>query len=316
MALNNNGVSDGIRAAGSVTVNSGDVSAAGGKALYSGGIFSEDGDVTIKGGEVEAFGAHASGENSGSVGIGSDNGSVNISGGNVAAEGCCADGTGSVSDGIRANKSVTISGGSVFAESQRDTAESGTSDYSGGIFSETGDVTISGGSTKVTALGGEGSIGSVGISAMKGSAIIKGGVVLASGAESANGEVYGINAGNITASPAQGKMIIAETGSGYNIDSSGQISILGRTAVQGSPFKGEASIGTSFTPLFYSYAADISDVTPGTDDPAGKDDPAAGKDGTPGTGDDFNAAPIIALMALAAAAAAGAALYGRKSLIK
>ena len=309
-ALDNNGVSDGIRAAEGITIKDGVVSAAGDKAKYSGGIFSEAGDVIIEGGKVSSSGGHASGENSGSVGIGSDTGSVNISGGSVETEGCCADGTDSVSDGIRAYEDIIISGGSVFAESQRYTVEADPSGYSGGIFSEAGDVIISGDSTDVTALGGEGSDGSVGISAMNGNAIIKGGVVLAFGAES-KGETYGINASDVIASPAQGKMIAAETGSDIEIDSTGTISVIGAAAIEGSPFKTETSMGKSFGPVFHSYTADVTDVTPGTDDPAGKDDTTKGKAGTPGTGDDFNAAPMIALMALAAAAG-GIVVYGTR----
>ena len=308
--MDNNGVSDGIRAAEGITIKDGAVFAAGDKAKYSGGIFSEAGDVIIEGGKVSSSGGHASGENSGSVGIGSDTGSVNISGGSVETEGCCADGTDSVSDGIRAYEDIIISGGSVFAESQRYTVEADPSGYSGGIFSEAGDVIISGDSTDVTALGGEGSDGSVGISAMNGNAIIKGGVVLAFGAES-KGETYGIYASDVIASPAQGKMIAAETGSDIEIDSTGTISVIGAAAIEGSPFKTETSMGKSFGPVFHSYTADVTDVTPGTDDPAGKDDTTKGKAGTPGTGDDFNAAPMIALMALAAAAG-GIVVYGTR----
>lgn len=138
-----NGDSYGIRAENTVTIqNTADVTATGGTAtgtatdIRSCVICAWNGDVTINGGIVNAKGSDSGAY---SFGIASAQAAVTISGNNtrVIAEGSNA--TNCSSRGIYAINDVTISGGTV-------TANSGTAgEYSTGICSERGSVNISGG---------------------------------------------------------------------------------------------------------------------------------------------------------------------------
>ena len=120
------------RVGGRLTITGGTVTARGGKAKYSYGIYT-DGGVTISGGKVEAIGATT--DNGSSIGV-DTNKDVVITGGTVTARGSeAADNSFGIRTGY--NFSLTISGGTL-------TATSDTANYSYGIYTK-GGVTISGG---------------------------------------------------------------------------------------------------------------------------------------------------------------------------
>ena len=120
------------RVGGRLTITGGTVTARGGKAKYSYGIYT-DGGVTISGGKVEAIGATT--DNGSSIGI-DTNKDVVITGGTVTARGSeAADNSFGIRTGY--NFSLTISGGTLAATSD-------TANYSYGIYTK-GGVTISGG---------------------------------------------------------------------------------------------------------------------------------------------------------------------------
>ena len=182
--------SRGISVEGDLTIEgSGQLTATGGEADYSYGIFAF-GDVTIESGTVKATGGTAQTESCGiyvTAGYDADAdnwvvGNLTISGGTVKATGGTATGESGENFGIYVSGDVTISGGTV-------TATGGEAAYSCGIYA-VGDVTISGGT--VTATGGAATgedAESYGIYA-GGGAAISGGTVKATGGEA--GSSYGI----------------------------------------------------------------------------------------------------------------------------
>lgn len=176
---------DGIRANGDVNIaEAAKVNAIGNVSAvtepeYSGGIYSETGDVVIagEGTDVYADGGIAT---KGVAGIHAHGGNVSISAkANVEArvaastkESLSMEGDGTIADGIRAGKNVDIDNATVEAVGFvfKDKAPSPEfPKYSGGIFSRTGNISIKGEAADVTAESGYGRDDIIGIYAEEGS---------------------------------------------------------------------------------------------------------------------------------------------------
>ena len=202
---------------------------------YRSGIAST-GSLTISGGENDSLTAQGG---SGANGI-SSSGSLTISGGTVTATGGNSTGSyGSGGDGIHSG-SLTISGGTVTATGGDSTGSNGLGGR--GICSDSGGITISGGST-VTANGGNGSSGRDGISSSSG-VTVSDGTVTATGGNSTGSYGSGgdgirsdggvtISGGTVKAAGGDSK-----NGSGGDGIRSGDIDLSGSlelTAKAGSP---------------------------------------------------------------------------------
>ncbi len=342
-AKNTGGHSDGICADNDISIKStGELIAYGGDAdLHSNGICSDSGSITINA-NVKASGGTVYGDNGHSDGIcaaGETAGDIIIDGGNVDAFGGTANNKGH-SDGICANNHIRIT------TTGEITAYGGDADlHSNGICSDSGsimidanvtatggdsgaesiainvngenDITIEGG--KVYAIGKAASHISAGINA--GSVMIQDGDLFAASkiietARSAAATEKGIN-GNVVVQPAVDKMIAVETGSDFESGGGSEpnITIYNKTALDGSPFTAESMIGNIEAKVVNIYTGDAPDVMPETDESASGDKTGnnvsdSKNGGTPETGDDFNAVPMVTLMGLAAAVAAGTVAYG------
>ena len=235
---------DGITSSGSLTISGGTVTATGGNSTGiagSGGSgIHSGGDVTISGGTVTATGGDSTGsDGSGGYGIYSSR-TTTISGGTVTATGGNSTGSyGSGGDGIHSG-SLTISGGTVTATGGDSTGSNGLGGR--GICSDSGGITISGGST-VTANGGNGSSGRDGISSSSG-VTVSDGTVTATGGNSTGSYGSGgdgirsdggvtISGGTVKAAGGDSK-----NGSGGDGIRSGDIDLSGSlelTAKAGSP---------------------------------------------------------------------------------
>lgn len=165
---------DGIYATGDVVIDGVSVKASGldqgeSEARYGVGIYSEEGDVVIKGAkaDVEARGGRAAEV---SAGISANAGAVKIEGGTVVATAGNTDaGKGSISSGIHAAHDISV-------DAARLTATAGEAASSAGMGSAFGSITVAGDSVvSASSSAKEG----VGISAV--SASVAGGKLLASG---------------------------------------------------------------------------------------------------------------------------------------
>ena len=167
-----------VTGSGNTTIKlDGDNHLTGGNGIYS----NSSGSLTISGDENDSLTAQGGDSRNG---IYSVSGDVTISGGTVTATGGNSTGNyGSGGDGIHSG-SLTISGGTVTATGGGSTGSNGLGGR--GICSNSGNITISGGST-VTANGGNGSDGGSGISSSSG-VTISGGTVKATGG---NGDYSG-----------------------------------------------------------------------------------------------------------------------------
>ena len=219
-----------VTGSGNTTIKlDGDNHLAGGNGIYS----NSSGSLTISGDENDSLTAQGGDSRNG---IYSVSGDVTISGGTVTATGGNSTGSyGSGGDGIHSG-SLTISGGTVTATGGDSTGSNGLGGR--GICSDSGGITISGGST-VTANGGNGSSGRNGISST--STTISGGTVTANGGSGNSSGGNGIRSNGVTIS---GGAVNAAGGDGGNgkdggygiisndIDLSGSLEL---TAKAGSP---------------------------------------------------------------------------------
>ena len=166
-----------VTGSGNTTIKlDGDNHLTGGNGIYS----NSSGSLTISGDENDSLTAQGGDSRNG---IYSVSGDVTISGGTVTATGGNSTGSyGSGGDGIHSG-SLTISGGTVTATGGGSTGSNGLGGR--GICSDSGGVTISGGST-VTANGGNGNSGGDGICS-SGGVTISGGTVTAAGGDSKDG---------------------------------------------------------------------------------------------------------------------------------
>ena len=223
-----------VTGSGNTTIKlDGDNHLAGGNGIYS----NSSGSLTISGGENDSLTAQGGDSRNG---IYSVSGDVTISGGTVTATGGNSTGSyGSGGDGIHSG-SLTISGGTVTATGGDSTGSNGLGGR--GICSDSGGITISGGST-VTANGGNGSSGRDGISSSSG-VTVSDGTVTATGGNSTGSYGSGgdgirsdggvtISGGTVEAAGGVGKN--GSGGSGIyssGIDLSGSLEL---TAKAGSP---------------------------------------------------------------------------------
>ena len=308
-------VGDGIRAAGDITIDDATVLALGCEANYSSGIFSETGDITIESGSVNAYGGravnHTDPDAAGSAGISAEAGSVTINGGEVAAEvGLSEHG---IADGIRAHADISINGGKVTAAGALSSVDGVEPEYSGGIFSETGDITITGKDTVVEAGGGYAEKGSTAIGAEAGNLIIKDGKVRADGAYPVTSDTGFANGfSSVKADDGTGGNIIISGGDfeaiGYtdSVYCEGDLmaspdgtqitmKVLGELIfdsdswepdwdkmydeageIEGSPFTSEMIVAADSTAGMQYFGGSSLAYDPagdGTDDPAGSEDP-------------------------------------------
>ena len=224
-----------VTGSGNTTIKlDGDNHLAGGNGIYS----NSSGSLTISGDENDSLTAQGGDSRNG---IYSVSGDVTISGGTVTATGGnSTDSYGSGGDGIHSG-SLTISGGTVTATGGDSTGSNGLGGR--GICSDSGGITISGGST-VTANGGNGSSGRDGISSSSG-VTVSDGTVTATGGNSTGS--YGSGGNGIIGSgrvAISGGTVNAAGGDGGNgkdggdgiyssdIDLSGSLEL---TAKAGSP---------------------------------------------------------------------------------
>ena len=308
-------VGDGIRAAGDITIDDATVLALGCEANYSSGIFSETGDITIESGNVNAYGGravnHTDPESAGSAGISAEAGNITINGGEVVAEvGLSEHG---IADGIRAHADISIGGGKVTAVGALSSVDGVEPEYSGGIFSETGDITITGKDTVVEAGGGYAEKGSTAIGAEAGNLIIKDGKVRADGAYPVTSDTGFANGfSSVKADDGTGGNIIISGGDfeaiGYtdSVYCEGDLmaspdgtqitmKVLGELIfdidswepdwdkmydeageIEGSPFTSEMIVAADSTAGMQYFGGSSLAYDPagdGTDDPAGSEDP-------------------------------------------
>ena len=185
---------------GDITITDSTVEAVGGEAIaeedgaYSHGFFS-GGDVNITGGSVIVVAGraecHDDPDNATSDGMCAYN--INISGGEViAAVGLTASRT---ADGIYAYNDINITGGSVTATGPLYAVDGVIPQYSGGLFSEFGDITITGKDTVVNANCGCADNGITAIAAGAGDIVIESGSVRANGAYGAYTGFTGLSNG-------------------------------------------------------------------------------------------------------------------------
>ena len=347
-------VGDGIRAAGDITIDDATVLALGCEANYSSGIFSETGDITIESGNVNAYGGravnHTDPESAGSAGISAEAGNVTINGGEVVAEvGLSEHG---IADGIRAHADISIGGGKVTAVGALSSVDGVEPEYSGGIFSETGDITITGPDTVVEAYGGYAEEGVTGIGTKAGSILIKDGTVRTDGSNQTAGYSNGFSA--IKADDGTGGNIIisggdfAATGYTDSVYCEGDlmaspdgtqitVKVLGELIfdsdswepdwdkmydeageIEGSPFTSEMIVAADSTAGMQYFGGSSLAYDPagdGTDDPAGSEDPgdASGQDSSNAkTSDDMNLIFWTILMLAGGCAATGIVACNRR----
>ena len=212
-----------VTGSGNTTIKlDGDNHLTGGNGIYS----NSSGSLTISGDENDSLTAQGGDSRNG---IYSVSGDVTISGGTVTATGGNSTGSyGSGGDGIHSG-SLTISGGTVTATGGGSTGSNGLGGR--GICSDSGGVTISGGST-VTANGGNGSDGGSGISSSSG-VTVSDGTVTANGGNGGNVSGDGIRSdGGITISSGTVKAAGGDSKDGYGGDgirSGGGVTISGNT---------------------------------------------------------------------------------------
>ena len=221
-----------VTGSGNTTIKlDGDNHLAGGNGIYS----NSSGSLTISGDENDSLTAQGGDSRNG---IYSVSGDVTISGGTVTATGGNSTGSyGSGGDGIHSG-SLTISGGTVTATGGDSTGSNGLGGR--GICSDSGGITISGGST-VTANGGNGSSGRDGISSSSG-VTVSGGTVNANGGDSEDGDggsgIFSFDRVAISGGTGEAAGGVGKNGSGGSgiyssgIDLSGSLEL---TAKAGSP---------------------------------------------------------------------------------
>ena len=222
--------------------------------IYGGDGITSRGSLTISGGTVTATGGDSTdSDGSGGSGIYSVSGDVTISGGTVNANGGDGKNGSDGGDGITSSGSLTISGGTVTATG----GDSTDSDGSGGsgIYSVSGDVTISGGST-VTAKGGDGNFsGGCGI---YGSLTVSGGTVNATGGDGKDGYGgYGISSNDVAISGGTVNANGGDSKDGYGGDgirSGGGVTISGNTVNAAGGSSGSSNGGSGI----YSNNIDLS----------------------------------------------------------
>ena len=355
---------DGIYAKDNITITDSQVTADGASdyekaPAYGGGIFSYEGNITISGEDTVIKAYSGYGQN-GIAGISAEGGNITITDkADVTALAAVLNeyyetgyspafttsNDGSVGDGIRAAGDIVIDDATVHALGCE-------ANYSSGIFSETGDITITGPDTVVEAYGGYAEEGVTGIGTKAGSILIKDGTVWTDGSNQTAGYSNGFSA--IKADDGTGGNIIisggdfAATGYTDSVYCEGDlmaspdgtqitVKVLGKLIfdsdswepdwdkmydeageIEGSPFTSETIVAADSTAGMQYFSGSSIAYDPagdGTDDPAGSEDPgdASGQDSSNAkTGDDMNLIFWTILMLAGGCAATGIVACNRR----
>ena len=316
---------DGIYAKDNITITDSQVTADGASdyekaPAYGGGIFSDAGNITISGEDTVIKAYSGYGQN-GIAGISAEGGNITITDkADVTALAAVfneydeadygpaftTNDGGSVGDGIRAAGDITIDDATVLALGCE-------ANYSSGIFSETGDITITGKDTVVEAGGGYAEKGSTAIGAEAGNLIIKDGKVRADGVypvTSDTGFANGFSAvkaddgtgGNIIISGGdfeaigytdsvycEGDLMASPDGTQITMKVLGELIFDSDSwepdwdkmydeagEIEGSPFTSEMIVAADSTAGMQYFGGSSLAYDPagdGTDDPAGSEDP-------------------------------------------
>lgn len=344
-------IGDGIRAYGDILIDDASVYALGCQANYSGGIFSENGNITIESGTVQAIGGravnHTDPDAAGSAGISAGNGSVILNGGEVIAVVSLTEH--GIADGIRAYGDININGGSVTAGGSAVSLDGVEPQYSGGIFSENGNITISGENTVVNAESGFASDGTTAIGTEAGDIVIKDGTVRANGAYSTERYSNGLSAlkgddgtgGNIIISGGdfavaaytdsiyyEGELIARPENTEITLKVLDELTFLtweldwdkmaaDASVIEGSPYKEETIIARELTEGKQYFGGTSVDVEPSEPtDPTDPTDPTEPPEDTdkdnPQTGDQNNIVLWILILVMSGGAAMGVLVYNKK----
>mgnify|MGYP005762185659 FL=1 len=170
----------GVESYGDVVIENATVYARGSQANYSAGIYTNG--IIVESGSVDALGGRAVNQDNpdAAASAGIIAGIVTINGGEVTASvGLTEHGT---ADGICAYSDININGGTVTATGASYTLGGVAPQYSGGLFSEFGNVTITGENTVVNANGGCADNGITAVAAKRGNIVIEDGSIRADGA--------------------------------------------------------------------------------------------------------------------------------------
>lgn len=171
----------GAESYGDVVIENATVYARGSQANYSVGIYTDSG-IIVESGSVDALGGRAVNQDNpdAAASAGIIAGIVTINGGEVTASvGLTEHGT---ADGIYAYSDININGGTVTATGASYTLGGVAPQYSSGLFSEFGNVTITGENTVVNANGGCADDGITAVAAKRGDIVIEDGSIRADGA--------------------------------------------------------------------------------------------------------------------------------------
>ena len=171
----------GVESYGDVVIENATVYARGSQANYSVGIYTDSG-IIVESGSVDALGGRAVNQDNpdAAASAGIIAGIVTINGGEVTASvGLTEHGT---ADGIYAYSDININGGTVTATGASYTLGGVAPQYSDGLFSEFGNVTITGENTVVNANGGCADDGITAVAAKRGDIVIEDGSIRADGA--------------------------------------------------------------------------------------------------------------------------------------
>lgn len=349
-------VADGIRAQDDINISgSAKVYAFGGEANYSAGIFSENGNIIIDDNvTVGALGGRAGNradlDAAGSAGISAEGGSITINGGEIeAGVGLTEDG---IANGIRAHGNININGGKTYAVGALSINDGIYPEYSGGIFSETGNVTIDGENTVINAESGYSELGSTAIGAESGNIVIKDGDIHADGSyepfakdglanglsavkgdDGTGGDII-ISGGDVAAAGAtdsifhEGELIASPDNNKISMSVLGDMLMSDEfphepdwdkmaakaSEIKGSPFTAETTVERDLTEdmQYFSSKVETENPAPGTDDPADKPDGGSKNDGSAKTGDDMDLTIFAGMLVLSLAGAVTAGVYGRR----
>ena len=166
------GMSMGICAEGDLTVQDSKVFSYGAEGYLSAGLYAVKGNITLDG-EVMAQGGRSNYTGM-TCGTGAQKGIVTINGGKIISSAANLS-EGDYGYGIFADSDIMINGGEVTASGCLVNMDGVVSSICGGIYSENGDITVSGEQTKVFADGGLATVAVYGIHSLNGNVVIEDG---------------------------------------------------------------------------------------------------------------------------------------------
>ena len=166
------GIGMGICAEGDLTVQDSKVFSYGAEGYLSAGLYAVKGNITLDG-EVMAQGGRSNYTGM-TCGTGAQKGIVTINGGKIISSAANLS-EGDYGYGIFADSDIMINGGEVTASGCLSNMDGVVSSICGGIYSENGDITVSGEQTKVFADGGLATVAVYGIHSLNGNVVIEDG---------------------------------------------------------------------------------------------------------------------------------------------